>query len=407
MIRRLRWGLGSLLLAVALVGCSTDAASTPTASGSRLASPTTTSQAVTLRASIDLSLGAHVMLLARTTDAALGVRTPEFTAFGTDVHQNGARVAGAIAGEDTRGYAQVSQALTLFDQSALTYTTATFKKDAAGQQAAQGAMTTAYEPQMLSALSLACGIGSAKATPLLRQQIQDEVQVVNAQASGDWSGAYAQLQTAYAHAVAFGDVLATAVVKRSPQAHPGTVMSKAGGFRVQYETALQQQAYLTGMVEAAAIGKRSGEQQAAAQAQSASVAALGSGASGSQAPPTPATGSVVGQLGGALTAVYGQALAYAQATAAQQSTTSAQAGLQQTFPAAYLHVAHGSLGVKSESANSASKAYGAALATQASAEGRQDASTSPQGSDLAAQRAASIGEQLSAAIVGRHPASFR
>ncbi|MFZ0218221.1 MAG: hypothetical protein WAM30_19980, partial [Candidatus Dormiibacterota bacterium] len=353
MIRRLRWGhaFACLLLALALVGCSPGATSSTTASGARLADPTVTSRAITLRTSVDLALSAHVMLLARTTGAALGVRTDEFTAFGTDVHQNATNVADAIAPQNTEGNAQISQTLTLFDQSTLTYTTATFKKDTPGQQGAQSAMTTVYQPQMVAALGTATGVKSATVTPLVAQQIQDELQIANDQANGNWVSADDALNTAYQHAVAFGDALARAEAKRSPRQYPGNAASKAAGFRVLYETQLQEQAYQTAMVEGAAVGQRTAEQQAAAQAQSAAVAATSQGFT-TNVPTASSNTTVASGLQSSLTALYGQALAYAQAAAGKQPTTAPQAGLQQTFPGYYLQLAHGTLGVKPESSNS-------------------------------------------------------
>ncbi|MBO0745252.1 MAG: hypothetical protein J2P43_09555, partial [Candidatus Dormibacteraeota bacterium] len=278
MIRRYCAGTAfCLVAALLLVACGTSARNdlTGRATGSRPASPPATSGAQNLRVSIDLALGAHELLLARTTDAALGVRTPEFSAYGTALHADDATVAGAIVPAGTsQARDSVANSLTKFDIAVLNDATAAYTKNAGAQQQATSDMTTTYVPQMRSALAVATHASSSTLTAGLNQQVTDTQAIIAAQAAGDWAGAYQALSTAYTHQLAFGTSLSVAIAHTDPQSYPGNPKARAATLRDTLESQLQMQVYLLGMAESAGAGGRSAEQQSAAAAYAASTTSV-------------------------------------------------------------------------------------------------------------------------------------
>ena len=147
-----------MLCVLALTACSTTgggtASSTPPASGARTGG-LADNKAAGLRVELDLVLGTHTLLLARTASAAIGVRTDEFTGYGQMVHENGGAIASRI--QDLSGSAQSGQrataALDSFDSTFVDYITAAYKQDANGQNAAIQALTAGYIPQMTDVLA--------------------------------------------------------------------------------------------------------------------------------------------------------------------------------------------------------------------------------------------------------------
>ncbi len=401
MIRRLCAGTAACLAAaLLLVGCAPALAEgTGTASSARISSTPASSGAQDLRVSIDLALGAHVMLLARTTDAALGVRTSEFSTYGTALHADDATVAGAIVpGNDPRTEDSVASALTVFDKAGLDYATALYTKNAGAQQQATSDMSTTYLAQMRSALTAATHAPAATVNAGLIQQVADTQALIGAQAAGNWTAAYQALATAYTHQVAFGTSLTQAVARTDPRGFPGNPLAKAATLRDTLETQLQQQAYLLGMAESAA-GGRATEQQAAAGAYAASTTALSEAIS-------PAGSNLASGVSGSLTQAQAAAAALAVATAQHDTggASSQQQALKETFPGGYVTLVHGKLGVTKKQAASISSAFGQALANQAAAEGQQQ--STPQLDGTAALAGARLGRQLSVAVATRYAAAF-
>lgn len=403
MIRRFCAGTAACLVAaLSLVGCApaalTDGAGT--ASSARTSSTPASSASQALRVSIDLALGAHVMLLARTTDAALGVRTSEFSTYGTALHADDATVAGAIVpGNDPQTEDGVANALTVFDKAALNYTTAAYTKDTDAQQQAATDMTTTYLPQMRTALSAATHAPSAALTAGLDQQVADTQALIGAQASAGWTAAYQALATAYTHQVAFGTSLTQAMVRTDPHAYAGNPLAKAATLRDTLETQLQEQAYLLGMAESAGAGGRATEQQAAAATYAGSTTSVSDAIN-------PAGSTVAGGVSSSLTQAETAAAALAVATAQHDAggISTQQQALEQTFPGSYVTLAHGKLGVTEKQAAAISSAFGQALASQAAAEGQQQ--STPELGATAALAGARLGRQLSAAVATRYGAAF-
>jgi hypothetical protein len=402
-IRRTCAGTAACLAAaLLLVGCAPTAlrGGNGTASSARISSTPASSGSQDLRVSIDLALGAHVMLLARTTDAALGVRTSEFSTYGTALHDDDATVAGAVVpGNDPQTGDSVANALTVFDKAVLDYTTAVYTKNSAMQQQASTDMTTTYVPQMRSALTAATHAPVATLTAGLTQQVADAQALIGAQAAGSWTVAYQALATAYTHQVAFGTSLTLALARTDPRGYPGNPLAGAATLRDTVESQLQQQAYLLGMAESAGAGGRTAEQQAAAAAYLSSTSSLSDAIS-------PAGSRLASGVSGSLTQALAAAAALATATAQHDAggVSAQQEALKQTFPAGYVTLVHGTLGITQRQATASSSAFGQALANQAAAEGQQQGS--PQLEATAALTGAKLGRQLSVAVATRYGAAF-
>lgn len=403
MIRRYCAGtVFCLVAALLLVACGTNARTDLAGQGSssRTSSPPASSGAQNLRVSIDLALSAHELLLARTTDAALGVRTPEFSAYGTALHADDATVADAILPAGTsQARDNVANSLTKFDIAALNDATAAYTKNTGAQQQAAGDMTTTYLPQMRSALAVATHAGAATLASGLNQQITDTQAVIAAQAAGDWNGAYQGLSTAYAHQLDFGTSLAAAIAHTDPQSYPGNPKARAATLRDTLESQLQMQVYLLGMAESAGAGGRSAEQQSASAAYTASTSSV-SGAL------NPAGSKLASGVSSSLTQAQTAAEALAVATAHHDTggVTSQHQALTKTFPGGYAALVHGRLRVGQKQAAAMSSAFGQALANQATAEGQNQ--TSPQVAATAAAASGRLGKQLGLAVATRYGNDF-
>lgn len=388
-----------LAAALLLVACGTNAR-TDLASSARTSSPPASAGAQNLRVSIDLALGAHVLLLARTTDAALGVRTQEFSAYGTALHADDAAVADAIVpAGTTQAQDGVADSLTKFDVAVLNDATAAYTKDTGAQQQAASAMTATYVPQMRAALTTATHAGASTLTAGLNQQVADIQALITAQAAGDWTTAYQTLATAYAHQLAFGTALSIAIAQTDPRSYPGHVRASAVTLRDTVESQLQLQVYLLGMAESAGAGGRSDEQQSAAAASAATTTSV----SGALAP---AGSSLAAGVSDALAQAQAAAAALAVATAHHDTgtVTSQEEALTKTFPGGYTTIVHGRLGVGRQEATALGSAFGQALANQAAAEGQNQAT--PQLTATAAAAAIRLGRQLGLAVATRYGSDF-
>jgi hypothetical protein len=400
-------GLATVVAVVALAACSGpaggSASSTPTASGAR-SSGLAENRAAGLRARLDLLLGGHVMLLARTADAALGVRTEEFAGFGRMAHENGAAIASEL--QDLSGSAQSGQrasaALDLFDSSFVDYVTAAYKRDANAQNAAIQALTTSYVGQMADLLAGFTGLSPDQLSQMLTQQVQTGRAVVDAEAmGGDWKTAYGDVRAAYAQTMAMGDALAAAVARRQSGRYPGDPSSRAATLQTRLETLLQEQVHLAGMAASAAAGNRQDELQAARDALKASqddagsaLAALGSDdqARASQA------------LAGLETSVQDTASAVAakDPTAQQQAETRLTDG----FPTAFYPLGTDG-GLTLQQSLTLSRSLGQSMRDLAETEGARNYTTGPATVRDAAGAATALGSSWSAAIARKYPDQFR
>jgi hypothetical protein len=263
------WIASGLLLLSVLTSCSAGSGARPPA-----ASPSASTGAVSLphdkaaglRLQLNLLLGAHVLWLARTGDALIGMRHDEATAFGSAAHQS----AGAISSEladlsgDTQSAQKAGQALQSFDTAFLDYTAAAFKQDNAAMQAAYQPLSNTYVQPLADLLAPLTGLPAGQLAPLLSKQADQARAMVDAMVKGaSWQDIYQSLRSAYAQARNLADTLAPAIARRQGGRFPGNAASSAAGTLAAAGALLQEQTHLAGLAAAAAVGARADELTAA------------------------------------------------------------------------------------------------------------------------------------------------
>jgi hypothetical protein len=90
--------------------------------------------------------------------------------------------------------------------------------------------------------------------------------VIDAQAASDWPKAYTAMRSAYGHMHMIGDPLAAAIAKQFPQKFSGKPDSAAANLRNTLNLALREHAILAAMATGSALGGRTAEFNAAANA---------------------------------------------------------------------------------------------------------------------------------------------
>lgn len=402
--RRLAVGIVAALL---LIGCSGPGASapptSPTASGARTAS-LAANKAAALRMQIDLALSAHVMLLARTADAGIGVRSDEFVGYGTMVHEQTGVLASQL--QDVSGSAdtgsRAKQLLSGFDGAFLDYVTASFKQDANGQNAAVAALSGTYVPGMADLLAPITGIKKDQLTSLFTAQVQSAKAMADAEVKGgDWNAVFAGVGAANQGAATLGDTLVAAIAQRQSGRYPGQPGSPAGTLQAQVAMRLQEQVYLTGFAASAAVGNRQDELQAARAALTASQAEVAQFLApiGSQE-----AAKVAPALADVENAVIDDALAIAGKNQAAQQQ--AETRLTDVFPGAFLAPARRA-GMSGDRALALTRAVGQSLKEVAGAEGAKNYSIAPAAARDAAQSMTGLGQGVAEAMVSTYAGQFR
>ena len=206
---------------------------------------------------IDLLLGQHVLLLARTSEAVLASRTPEFDGYGDMVHENAEAIATLIAEHANQpGASQtVAPDQEAWDEAYLDYVTAAFDQSASGKASASAGLQSAATEYATALASLA-GVPSASARrrPSPRR----------CRTSPPWStprsrpapgprSAYQALQTAYAQTQSIGDALADGLAHRGHVQGSGD--TRAVDLRVAVDMQLQEQVALDGFAASGVAGR--------------------------------------------------------------------------------------------------------------------------------------------------------
>jgi hypothetical protein len=394
--------VASVLAALLLVACArggpTAASPTPT-SGPRT-EPTASDPAADLRVNLDLLLGQHVLLLARTSDAVLASRTAEFDGYGEMVHLSAESIGDAVAQHaDESGASQaLAQDQEAWDEAYLDYVSAAFGQTASAKSSALTGLESAAD-QYATGLASATGVPVAQLTPLLGAQVQDMTAMVDAQvAAGTWTAAYQTLQTAYAQAQSIGDVLAAGLAHRGHV--QGSQDNRAVDLRLAVDLQLQEQVGLGGFAASASLGGRSAELEAAEAAQQSSLTAL----QGSLSSAPPGTANAIGL---ALNGLFGDFMNDVAAVGAQNQTAQelAEARLISTFPAAFAK-ATSYLHLSSSQSLGLSNGLGQAMIELAQTEGAGNYESAPFSQRTAFAAATSLGDGLTAALIHSSPASF-
>ena len=239
----------------------------PSGSPDAMGGVMTDSAAADLRTKLDLALGEHIILAAKATDAALGGRSDEFAAYGGLLNTNGTDIGsmlGSVYGADAKD--AFNAIWSAHNGFFVDYTTGVATKDQAKIDKAVTDLTTIYVPQFTDFIVGATGLPKDAVTQLTTEHVLQTKAIVDAQAKGDWTAAYANLRLAYAHMQMIGDALAPAIAAKFPDTFTGEAVNKGVDLRVGLNQLLQEHLYLASFATGAALGGRSDEFAAAGTA---------------------------------------------------------------------------------------------------------------------------------------------
>ena len=239
----------------------------PSGSPDAMGEVMTDSAAADLRAKIDLALGEHIILAAKATDAALGGRSDEFAAYGGLLNTNGTDIGallGSVYGADAKD--AFNAIWSAHNGFFVDYTTGVATKDQAKMDKAVSDLTTIYVPEFTDFIVGATGLPKDAVTQLTTEHVLQTKAIVDAQAKGDWTAAYANIRLAYAHMRMIGDALAPAIAAKFPDTFTGEAVNKGVDLRVGLNQLLQEHLYLASAATGAALGGRSDEFAAAGTA---------------------------------------------------------------------------------------------------------------------------------------------
>ncbi len=239
----------------------------PSASPDAMGGVMTDSPAADLRTKLNLALGEHIILAAKATDAALGGRSDEFAAYGGLLNTNGTDIGamlGSVYGADAKD--AFNAIWSAHNGFFVDYTTGVATNDKVKMDKAVSDLTTIYVPQFTDFIVGATGLPKDAVTQLTTEHVLQTKAIVDAQAKGDWTAAYANLRLAYAHMQMIGDALAPAIAAKFPDTFTGEAVNKGVDLRVALNQLLQEHLYLASAATGAALGGRSDEFAAAGTA---------------------------------------------------------------------------------------------------------------------------------------------
>ncbi len=221
-----------------------------------------TSDAANLRTDLNYLLGEHLILAAKATGAALDGRTDQFEAYGGLLNTNGTDLGGAIGSvygpEAEDEWNRIWSAPNGFF---VDYTTGVATDDMAVQDQAVSDLTEIYVVEFSAFLAGATGLPEDAIAGLVTDHVLDTKAIVDAQAAGDWEGAYEAIRAGYAHMQMIGDALAPAIAEGNEI--DGEAINAGVDFRVALNQLLQEHLFLASFATDAALGARDDEFAAA------------------------------------------------------------------------------------------------------------------------------------------------
>ena len=178
----------------------------------------TETASATLRTALNLTLREHVFLAASATGAALGGRAKEFADAAGALDANSVQLSktiGSVYGADAE-----QAFLALWRKHIgffVDYTNAVAKNDKKMQEQAVGNLI-GYAKDFAAFLASANpNLPAAVVADLVKSHVVGLKTVVDAQAKGDWTAAYARLREAAAHMQMIADPLADAISRQFPE----------------------------------------------------------------------------------------------------------------------------------------------------------------------------------------------
>ena len=224
-----------------------------------------TSAAANLRTDLNYLLGEHQILAFKATGAALGGRSEQFAAYGALLNTNGTDLGaaiGSIYGQEAQD--EWNRIWSAHNGFFVDYTTGVTTGDQAMADQAVSDLTTIYVPEFSAFLAGATGLPEDAVTDLVTQHVLHTKEVVDAQAAGDFAGAYAGIREAYLHISEIGDALSPAIAEANDI--EGDATTPAVSFRTALNQLLQEHLFLASFATDAALGARDDEFAAAGNA---------------------------------------------------------------------------------------------------------------------------------------------
>lgn len=214
-------GLAAALTVAVASGCTSSGASQSMSDGGmeHETMPAASTPAADLRVTLDRLLGEHVILATTATGAALEGRGHAFEAAAGSLGENSRDIADAVA--SVYGDEAGEAFLPLWETHigfVVDYTQAKAAGDAPAQEQAVddllgyaddfGAFMNSANPEL----------PKAAVAKLVREHVVTLKAVIDAQADGDWTRAYAAQREAYAHMSGMAEALSSAIVRQFPEA---------------------------------------------------------------------------------------------------------------------------------------------------------------------------------------------
>jgi hypothetical protein len=253
-------------IGVLAAGCTRSMGASPMSAAAPMES-TSATPAATLRTTLNALLGEHVILAAAATGAALDGRDADFKAAASALDGNSVDIAKAIG--SVYGADAEQAFLPLWRRHigfAVDYTVGVATKDTAKQDRAVGDLI-AYTQDFGAFLQSANpNLPKAVVADLVKHHVVGLKDVIDAQASRDYTRAYAAQRMATAHMKMIADPLAGAIAQQFPERFAGNPQADAAALRTTLNGLLREHAYLAGAATGAALGKRDAEFKAAAGA---------------------------------------------------------------------------------------------------------------------------------------------
>jgi hypothetical protein len=399
-----RWKPSAAITAAAftLLACGSQSTSgTSTAMNSAISS--TDSRAADLRTRLDHLLGEHEMLAAKATEAALGGRTDEFTAYGELLNKNGVELGqlteSALGTDAANRFGQVWSA---HDGFLIDYATAIVKSDRAAQERAAAGLNGQFVPQFADFAGTAVGVSRDGAAEMARQHVARTRQLVDDQAKKDWTRVYTDLRAAYAYMRTIGDGLAPAIAKKQAAQFSGDPRTRAVDLRVSLNQLLQEHAYLSTLATDAALAGRTDEFQAAGQALNDNGGDLGRAIGGVYGSAAQTRFNQIWASQNGLVVDYTTGLARKD----RASEDRASGLLDTSYVSQFAEFLSGTTGLPKDSLANLLRTHVQAIRDVVDAQGAKDIRTAAQKDRIAAQHMEMFGDSLASAIVKKVPQKF-
>ncbi|MEO6349240.1 MAG: hypothetical protein ABIP53_01170 [Candidatus Limnocylindrales bacterium] len=232
------------------------------------------SAAANLRVDLNYLLGEHQILAFKATGAALGGRTDQYEAYGNLLNTNGTDLGAAIGSiYGTAAQDEWNRIWSAHNGFFVAYTTGVATDDQVAADKAVQDLTTIYVPEFTTFLVGATGLPEDAVTELVTEHVVHTKAGVDAQASGNFVSAYAEIRMAYAHMSQIGDALAPAIAETNNI--EGDATNPGVGFRTALNQILQEHLFLASFATDAAINGRQDEYSAAGDALNANGTDIG------------------------------------------------------------------------------------------------------------------------------------